>query len=167
MSSTHVDLHGDQVTKEALEALAAQVGQTYIPVAWQHDLRYPPLGRVVGARLVELPDGEVAVEGDQEFWDAEDDSQTAAGDGRRVPVQINDAPGLTVGFDRTFDGEALNDLREIARVIGTSDLSFMSRRLLSPYLPWSSREERSPSGRSRVGSSRRLDRTFTTNSNAG
>ena len=132
MSSTHVDLHGDQVTKEALEALAAQVGQTYIPVAWQHDLRYPPLGRVVGARLVELPDGEVAVEGDQEFWDAEDDSQTAAGDGRRVPVQINDAPGLTVGFDRTFDGEALNDLREIARVIGTSEPEFHVKKAIEP-----------------------------------
>jgi hypothetical protein len=121
------------VSRESLEALVAQVGQTYIPVTWQHDLRYPPLGRVVAARLVELPDGELAVEGDQELWEADDDARSAAGDGRGVPIRIDRGPGLTVGFDRTFENdEFLDQVRDLARLIGTSEPEFNVKKALEP-----------------------------------
>jgi hypothetical protein len=41
-----------------------------IPINIEHDPTMPPVGRVVGARLRELPDGELLLEGEEELFNS-------------------------------------------------------------------------------------------------
>ena len=118
VASTHVDLHGDQLTLSALEGMVDQIRRGYIPVGVEHDPRYPPLGRLVDARLRDLADGETAIEVEQELWDPEDTAETTRGDGREIPLETGAEPAIR--FDRaTSDPETvalLDDLRAISGV---------------------------------------------------
>ena len=57
MATTHVDRHGERLTRSALESLVRQLRANYIPIGFEHDPRFPPLGRMIDATVVELPDG--------------------------------------------------------------------------------------------------------------
>jgi len=61
-ATTHVDSHGDQLTKEALEDMVTQSRSKHIRVTPEHDPRTPPIGRVVHSKHVELDDGDHGAE---------------------------------------------------------------------------------------------------------
>lgn len=46
--TTHVDLDNERMAFEGLEAFAATVNNAYLPFTDEHDIRRPPIGRVVG-----------------------------------------------------------------------------------------------------------------------
>lgn len=52
MTTTHVDLHGDRMSLSVLESLASQIKERYLPININHDIRIPPVGRVVDAEVV-------------------------------------------------------------------------------------------------------------------
>lgn len=55
--------HGRYViTREAVTGMLAQIQERPVPVNIEHDPTQPPVGRVVRGQLVELDDGEVALE---------------------------------------------------------------------------------------------------------
>lgn len=62
--------HGRYViTREAVVGMLEQLQERPVPVNIEHDPTQPPVGRIVGGQLVELADGEVALETDMELFD--------------------------------------------------------------------------------------------------
>jgi hypothetical protein len=117
-ATTHVDLHHERFALSAIEGMAEQIAQNYIPFIWNHDIRFPPIGRVVSARIVELPDGEFGLETESECWEAGDSFVDLAGDGRSIVREEFDEPGFQVRIDRRFrsveDRLAAEDLARLA-----------------------------------------------------
>lgn len=63
-------VHGEYViTREAVEGMLEQLQGSPKPVNLEHDPTVPPVGRVVNDSLVELPDGEVALETEMELFE--------------------------------------------------------------------------------------------------
>jgi hypothetical protein len=118
IATTHVDLHGERLAISALEDMVRQVDEAYIPVMWNHDIRFPPLGRSVSAKIIELPDDEHALETESEIWEPSDRLADLAGDGRSVVTQHLDEPGFEVRVDRGLssarDREAAEELAALA-----------------------------------------------------
>ncbi|HLI76844.1 MAG TPA: hypothetical protein VKV02_07855 [Acidobacteriaceae bacterium] len=57
------------ITREAVEGMVAQMSERALPTFIEHDPTNAPVGRTIGARLIELPDGEVAVEAVTEIFE--------------------------------------------------------------------------------------------------
>jgi len=55
-STTHIDLHGDRLSKEGLENMAAQVNQKYIPLDFEHKQIF--IGVILCTKVRQLEDGE-------------------------------------------------------------------------------------------------------------
>ncbi|WAC12530.1 hypothetical protein [Dyadobacter pollutisoli] len=55
MASTHVDSHGDMITREALEDLCVKInlGEKKIKMSVEHRRDFPPMGRLENAQVVE------------------------------------------------------------------------------------------------------------------
>ena len=104
-ATTHLDLHHERLASSALEGMARQIRERYVPVMWNHDIRFPPLGRVTSARVVDLDDGEQALETESEIWESGDPIASLAGDGRVLVKEHFDAPGFEVRVDRGFRSE--------------------------------------------------------------
>lgn len=70
LSSTHVDSHGDVMAKSALEMGVTSINGDRKPrLGLEHDMTYPPLGRINDARLVEGKDGAFYLVAFQEYFD--------------------------------------------------------------------------------------------------
>jgi hypothetical protein len=118
LATTHVDRHGDRLAPEALEGMAKQIAEAYVPILNEHDIRMP-LGRVTSAQVVELPDGELALEAECEYWEQSDTIQSARGDGRLMRLQLPEPEIFSIAYDRVaFDEEDIGELREIAQLVG-------------------------------------------------
>jgi hypothetical protein len=112
MATTHVDLHNECLTPEALEDAVEQLKHNYVPINYNHDIRYPPLGRVVSAEVIKLPDGEYALQATGELFEESDSPHKLAGDGREIPTSSVETQTFHIQFDRTFrdeDGQELVD----------------------------------------------------------
>jgi hypothetical protein len=133
MATTHIDRHFERMALSALEGMAEQTRESYIPLIWNHDLRYPPLGRVLDARVSKLSDGEWALESDGEYWEPCDSAEACRGDGRRMRVEAEPHDGLYVAYDRSFvqtnDGDRV---REIAKLLGNEEPQFQGKKALEP-----------------------------------
>lgn len=121
VATTHIDRHNERLAREALEGMARDAAEHYIPVMWNHDIRHPPLGRIVSAEVVALEDGEYALETITECWEQGDTVESLRGDGRRwLRLRIDDDyERFVVRYDRTFldeDGWAL--VQDIAALSG-------------------------------------------------
>ena len=97
-----MDLHGDKMTVDVLRSAVIQINKEYLPININHDIRRPPSGRVVSAQVVELPDGEFALEGILEVFDETDTLESLKGDGRKIPVNNKDIEKFVVEYDRSF-----------------------------------------------------------------
>lgn len=119
LATTHVDLHGDKLTLSALESAADQIRRQYVPFILQHDPRIPPLGRVIGAVVRRLDDGEHALEGEVELFEPGDDIPLAD-DERQIPIRTYPSEALEIASDRGFRDEADQRLvREIGALFKT------------------------------------------------
>lgn len=87
MATSHVDLHGDRILPSALEAAVRQIRKQYLPLIKEHDIRYPPRGRVVSAEVIKLHDGEYALQGTAEVFEESDSIESLTGDGRKIPIR--------------------------------------------------------------------------------
>lgn len=133
VASTAVDRHGDRFTVGALQGMADQVRERYLPVIWDHDIRYAPLGRVVDASVVTLDNGEFALETVLEYWTEGDGPDSIGNDGRLLAVHVLDHDGFDVGYDRGFakDPSAMAIVADIARV-GRQDPQRYEKKALDP-----------------------------------
>jgi hypothetical protein len=69
ISTTHIDLHHEKLTKEALDGMAEQINSGALPVNWEHNPLLPPIGRVVSASVEPTKDKEYALVATIEIFD--------------------------------------------------------------------------------------------------
>lgn len=60
-STTHKDLHGMRMAKQALEGFEKSISKKYYPLQYNHDDSGAKVGVIVTAKLFEMPDGETAL----------------------------------------------------------------------------------------------------------
>ena len=122
LATTHIDLQLDKLTLQALEGMARQVSQQYLPLTVEHDIRWPPIGRIVSAEVVELDDGEYGLLATLEEFEDTDSLDALAGDGRRIPLREQEVQTIAVEYDRSFrdpDGSVL--LNELSQISGEGE----------------------------------------------
>jgi hypothetical protein len=120
--------HGDViVSREFVESVVEQLQASPKPVGIEHNPTNPPVGRLVGGRLVELPDGEVAAESVIEVYD---ETQTVVLHSheefveacRALPGLIPEDGPLRISIDkRSYDRSDIETLLEEARSIGQAE----------------------------------------------
>ena len=119
MATSHVDLHGDMIHPKALEDAARQIKERYLPMNIEHDIRRPPIGRIVSAEVIKLQDGEYALQGTAELFEESDSLESLIGDGRKIPIRDQDIQTIVVEYDRTFqDKEGQELLRGLSQISG-------------------------------------------------
>lgn len=57
-ATTHIDRHGDRLSKEALEQMARDFLEKGHLLYWNHETTLPPIGLVIQAWVEERKDGE-------------------------------------------------------------------------------------------------------------
>lgn len=127
-----IDSHGDVWTVEALESYAQIVNAQYIPVGVEHDIRHPPVGRVIEARVVSAESGVHEVQGTLVLWDEADTEESLSGDGRAVA--IGDPPGtpFAVLYDRAWQGtEDLAFVTDLALLVNDAP-KFVIKKAVDP-----------------------------------
>src|SRR5688500_16530412 len=119
-ASTRLDREGEIIDRAALEMMAESIGSEYVTFGLMHDPRIPPIGRIASARLVELADGEWAVQGEIECWDAEDSPEQLRGDGRTLSPPKEPIGRFSIGFDRHAEQElGVEYFSELASLAGS------------------------------------------------
>ena len=117
MATSHVDLHGDILSHKALESLVDQIKSQYLPINVNHDIRGHPIGRLISAEIIKLPDGEIGVLGTAEIFEESDNLESLMGDGREIKVKSDDIQTISVSYDRSFqDLEGKELLQELSKI---------------------------------------------------
>ena len=108
VATTHRDLHGDVITREALEDAAEQAAQRCIPVLYEHDPRFPPVGRTRKAEVVELPDGHHGLFTVSEIFEPGDVAPPLNGG---PSIELSElADGITLIVDRSYLDESNREI---------------------------------------------------------
>ena len=122
LATSHVELHGDQMTLEALEGMAHQTKVQYLPVTVEHHIRYAPIGRIVSAEVIRLQDGEYALQATLEQFEETDSLESVTGDGRRIALGYQEIQTIALEYDRAFwDKEGQELLDELSQVSGEGE----------------------------------------------
>ena len=130
MATTHVDLHGERLSLEALKSLASQINERYLPINVNHDIRQPTIGRLTSAEVVKMADGEYAVDGIGELFEPTDTLESLTGDGRKMDVAVDDVKNFLVYYDRTFRNEEGKELlQELEEISGQKPASTIKKAL--------------------------------------
>lgn len=144
-ATTHVDLHGDRLTKSALEGMVKQMSEAEEPqwMYMEHDTTLPPIGRVVGARLVQLEDGEYAVDGEMEIYRVDSYGDVAESD---IDTTLSNAdvmfqrslppegpPGIEIFYDPlNYDTEMVEQFMEETSEVLSVEARPLLRKALTP-----------------------------------
>lgn len=112
MFTTHVDKHNEMISVGALEDFVRFINTQYTPMGVEHDPRIPPVGRVISASIIELEDGEYAVDGIAEIFENVEEIEYKD-DGREIPIyKIGDT--IEISPDRSYlypeDEELLKEI---------------------------------------------------------
>jgi hypothetical protein len=117
--------HGQYlITRETVEDMHRQLQERPVPVNIEHDPTVPPVGRITDSRLVELEDGELALETDTEIFDgtvpaalyAHSDLASAVQALEHLPAEAG--PVDVIVDDRLYSKEDLEALRVIIAEVG-------------------------------------------------
>jgi hypothetical protein len=131
IATSHVDRHGDRLTREALASMVEQINKYYIPQYYQHDPRIPPLGRAVHAELKQLDDGEYAVEATTQIFEAGDEIEPD-NTGRKMPLRRVDDESLHLVDDRSFATPEDQALIEELRCLVSGKKETEEKKALEP-----------------------------------
>lgn len=117
LTTTHVDSQGESPSKSALEGMAHVLNSTYLSLHMHHDPRIPPVGRVLRAEVRPLEDGEYALWGQIEIWEAGDTRDSLEGDGRRATARTPKKRGVFLDF-ALLDPDRVSALQQALEGIG-------------------------------------------------
>jgi hypothetical protein len=130
-ATSHIDRQNERFTLECLRDMVEQINRSYIPVLYEHDPRIAPLGRTVGAKLIELPDGEFAVETTSQMFE-ESDIIPFRDDGREMPLNVPPTGRIELAYDLSYDNpEDLSDLEQLGKSLDAG-LSYRRKKALEP-----------------------------------
>ena len=130
MATTHVDRHNEQFTLEALEFMRQQIRSSFLPFIVDHDPRWPPIGRVVDADIISLPDGEYALETAVELF--EEGPIPPLSSDRSIHFRELPQDSLLLTIDRSFSRPQFRDaVTVIEQEFGTRT-QFEGKKALEP-----------------------------------
>jgi hypothetical protein len=130
MATTHRDRHNERVTIEALRSMKAHIDVALLPFIYNHDPRQPPLGRVIGAEICELKDGEYSIEADVEVFEPGD--ELPFDDRGEIRYRPLPSEHLVLSIDRTFSQEQFaKPIADITRLFGSEPV-YEVRKALEP-----------------------------------
>jgi len=119
MATSHVDLHGDMIHPDALKDAVRQIKEKYLPYNIEHDIRRPPIGRIVSAKVIKLQDGQYALMATAELFEESDPLESLTGDGRKISIRDQDIQTIDFNYDSTFlDKEGQELLHELSQISG-------------------------------------------------
>jgi len=133
IATSHVDLHGDMIHPEALKNAVRQIKEKYLPYIIEHDIRRPPIGRIVSAKVIKLQDGQYALMATAELFEESVSLESLTGDGRKIPIMDRDVQTIAVKYDRTFrDKEGQELLRGLSQIPGIEKSREIVKKALEP-----------------------------------
>jgi hypothetical protein len=104
-----------------LQTMVENHNSHYSQMLWNHDLRFPPVGRIRSARVVKLPDGHSGVAAEMEEYEDTDTPASIHGDGRTIELYVRDVPLFAVAADLTFDSDGGREvLDRLGRITGAA-----------------------------------------------
>jgi hypothetical protein len=119
IATSHVDLHGDMIHPKALKDAVRQIKEKYLPYNIEHDIRRPPIGRIVSAKVTKLQDGQYALVATAELFEKSDSLESLTGDGRKIPIRDRDIQTIDFYYDSTFlDKKGKELLRGLSQISG-------------------------------------------------
>ena len=131
--TSHVDLHGERGDPDSLEPVATEMNRKYLPLNVEHDLWKPPIGRIAASEVIQLEDGERAVESIIEIFEDGDSADLLVGDGRSIEVSKSDVPTFRVEYDRSYDTEDGQRLISALRALShDSEVAPVAKKALEP-----------------------------------
>ncbi len=147
LSTTHVDLSGDRMTREALEGMVQQIkGERKILFTAEHDRTLPPLGTALDAWIEPTDDGEFALVAVQEVFEDYAVAQFPNGtvlikqeseeDHRPFVLQEIPADAVIVASDPANFGSPKEFNRFFEEIRGDSEVEFIRQPIMrKSWLP--------------------------------
>lgn len=133
ITSTQLDRQNERVTKGALEGMVEHMRGRVIPINVEHDPRDPPIGIMHDATLIELQDGEFAVEAESYIWESAQDFQEVLALGAKYepPVPSGDRALLSLDYSYYREPEAQKSAKEFSEKYGIS-LGHYAKKAVDP-----------------------------------
>ena len=100
LTTTHVDRHNESMTVGALEAMAQQINEEYLPFGIAHDPREPPIGRIAHAEVRPIDDGHFELAATIEIFEKGDHPSIFIGD-RTTHVHLIGEGEFEIAPDRS------------------------------------------------------------------
>lgn len=92
---------------EEIVEWAKQYNDEYIPLTIEHDIRKPPIGRVVSAEVVVLEDGTHLLQAEAEIFEASDDFDSLPKNHKYVKIQAEEVDKFQVFGNQTFEEDEI------------------------------------------------------------
>lgn len=109
---------------EVIVKSAKQYNEEYIPLTIEHDIRNPPIGRVISAEVVVLDDGTHLLQGEAEIFEESDDLETLPKNGKSIKIPAEEVDKFMVFSNQTFEEDQdVAELYQDLRKLGGRDLS--------------------------------------------
>lgn len=132
LATTHLDRRNERFSIEALESMVKQSNEGVIPLGSEHDPRIAPLGRIIHTELVELEDGEYAVEGIAEIYEGNFEELEDLGI-REIPVREYHSGSYNLVVDRNFrDEESQKDIQVLQKILNNAETKEEIKKALDP-----------------------------------
>lgn len=107
---------------EVIIESAKQYNEEYIPLTIEHDIRNPPVGRVVSAEVAVLDDGTHLLQGEAEIFEESDHLDSLPQNGKSVNIRAEEVDNFLVFGNQTFEeDEDVADLYRELRELGGGD----------------------------------------------
>lgn len=107
---------------EVIVESAKQYNQEYTPLTSGHDIRKPPVGRVVSAEVVVLDDGTHLLQVEAEIFEASDSFDLLAKNGKSVKIHAEEVGNFQASGNQIFEeDEDIAELYQELRKLGSGD----------------------------------------------
>jgi hypothetical protein len=109
---------------KAIVESAKLYNEGYIPLTIEHDIRNPPVGRIVSAEVVVLDDGTHLLQGEAEIFEESDHLAPFPQNGKSVNIHAEEVDNFLIFGNQAFEeDEDIADLYRELRDLGGGDLN--------------------------------------------
>ncbi|PSO50582.1 MAG: hypothetical protein BRC33_02810 [Cyanobacteria bacterium SW_9_44_58] len=112
------------ITYEALLSMKKQLDHTYLPLTIEHDIRNPPVGRIVSAEIVKLEDGNYLLEGEAEVFESTDDLSKIKDTSKSIRTYSEDIETFQISCDDRGSTTEIDQLRKEIEPLASNSLDY-------------------------------------------
>lgn len=107
---------------EVIVESAKQYNEEYIPLTIEHDIRNPPIGRVVSAKVIVLDDGTHLLQGEAEIFEESDNLDLLPKNHKSIKIRAEEVDNFLVLGNQTFEeDDDVADIYQELRELGAKD----------------------------------------------